>query len=526
MFFHSRVIRVLLTLIPLCLLSTTYLYLYPAFHQCHFPSTSNGAVAPFRLLAFGDPQLEGDTSLPRVPRVNVPKFSTITEYLRDRDFEHLREDIQRITSYPFKYLWYHLRYARKQIDLLGNDFYLAHIYRTLHWWSDPTHVTVLGDLLGSQWIKDEEFDTRSQRYWNRVFAGSEKVSEELLNPKVTGDYVTHREVLGEDTRWRNRVLNIAGNHDIGYAGDADEDRVARFEREFGPINGDIIFTLPLDASDNSTDSLEPSIRLIIFNSMTLDGPAYSYDLQGSTIDFINSAMIHAAPVESHDTALILLTHIPLHKEPGICVDEPLFTYLPEENGSGVKEQNFLSPDASKDAILQGLFGMHSSTEAAARGMGRHGIILTGHDHEGCDVYHYANREDGTWHAQRWTNANTSALAADDDQPGIREVTVRSMMGEFSGNAALLSAWWSRERQRWSIEVSNCRLGVQHVWWAIHSLDIAVLVLVIVALALYTIELLIPAQNKVAAADEGRMRKDTKKDNPGARHSSKTKSRKA
>jgi hypothetical protein len=260
--------------------------------------------------------------------------------------------------------------------------------------------------------------------------------------------------------------------------------------------------------------------------MTLDGPAYSYDLQGSTIDFINSAMIHAAPVESHDTALILLTHIPLHKEPGICVDEPLFTYLPEENGSGVKEQNFLSPDASKDAILQGLFGMHSSTEAAARGMGRHGIILTGHDHEGCDVYHYADREDGTWHAQRWTNANTSALAADDDQPGIREVTVRSMMGEFSGNAALLSAWWDRERERWSIEVSNCRLGVQHVWWAIHSLDIAALVLVIVALASYMIELLIPAQNKAVAANEGKSRRDTTRSNPGARQSSKTKSRKA
>src|SRR5436305_12403225 len=75
----------LLLLIPLSLVATVYLYFSPVFHLCTFPSpgissavsflstfeghigdaaASNAQMAPFRLLALGDPQLEGDTSLP------------------------------------------------------------------------------------------------------------------------------------------------------------------------------------------------------------------------------------------------------------------------------------------------------------------------------------------------------------------------------------------------------------------------------------------------------------------------------
>jgi hypothetical protein len=477
-------VRLFLPLISLCVISTTYLYLYPAFHRCQFPAPTHGEVAPFRLLAFGDPQLEGDTSLPFAPNANIPDTETLIQYLHDRDLRSFGRDLWAAVEFPIKYVWYQLRYARKHIDLLGNDYYLAHIFHTLHWWLEPTHVTVLGDLLGSQWIKDEEFERRSWRYWNRVFAGAQKVPEGRLNPNETGQYSTKSEVLGADSEWRNRVINTPGNHDIGYAGDVNEDRIARFEREFGPVNGDIIFTLPRNSTEDVETERNPSIRLVILNTMTLDGPAYSYDLYLSTIGFVNAAMTYAAPVESNDTAIVLLTHIPLHKEPGVCVDEPLFTYHDEDHGGSIKEQNFLAPGSSRDAILQGIFGMSPSATAAARGMGRHGIILTGHDHEGCDVYHFVDRENETWHAQRWTNATTPALVADEDQPGIREVTVRSMMGEFGGNAALVSAWWDEEKERWSIEVSNCRLGVQHVWWSVYVLDFIAIVVSIFTLLEY------------------------------------------
>jgi hypothetical protein len=472
-------------IIPLSVFFTAYLYSYPAVHRCQFPSTSNGQVAPFRLLTFGDPQLEGDTSLPRWPLLYLPNVTILQEQFHDGNYTEIAVDVKDVLrgglTLPIRRVWYFLKYARKRVDLLGNDFYLAHVYRALHWWMEPTHVTVVGDLLGSQWIRDEEFERRSWRFWKRVFKGSEKISDEIIDPYYSGTYTPHREMLGEEPAWSRRIINVAGNHDIGYAGDVTEERIERFEREFGPVNGEVSFFLPPGSFNATANSHPPTIRLVAFNTMTLDSPARSFDIQVETIDFINAAIGASAPVEDHHTAVILLTHIPLYKEAGICVDSPLFSYHADES---IKEQNFLSPGSSKDAILHGLYGFHPDPNMAARGMGRDGIILTGHDHEGCDVYHYADRATGEWRAQKWVNATTPNLV-EGDFPGIREVTVRSMMGAYSGNAALLSAWWDEDRSRWSIEVSNCRLGVQHVWWFVHSLNFSVVFFSVLTLIAYT-----------------------------------------
>ena len=362
---------------------------------------------------------------------------------------------------------------------------------------------MLGDLLGSQWIGDGEFGRRADRFWGRVFAGAERVPRSVLVPGAEAEgedrgagaavddvsdgpseegpsYAPREEVLGADAEaWRRRVLVVPGNHDIGYAGDITRERVERFERAFGPVNGDVVFRLPRPANGSSPSDEEepPAIRLVVLNGMNLDGPAHDYDLQRDTYEFANAVMGSLDPVGSRRTALVLLTHVPLHKDAGVCADAPFFSHHPngeegegEEPRGGVREQNMLSPGRSRDAVLQGLFGKHASADAPARGLGRDGIVLTGHDHEGCDVYHHADRGSQAWRAQRWTDANTSALVAEEDRPGLREVTVRSMMGEYGGNAALVSAWWDAEKGRWSIEVENCTLGVQHVWWSIHILD--------------------------------------------------------
>lgn len=55
----------------------------------------------------------------------------------------------------------------------------------------------------------------------------------------------------------------------------------------------------------------------------------------------------------------------------------------------------------------------------------------------------------------------------EDVPGIREVTLRSMMGEFGGWAYLVSAWFEASRSEWRFEVRKCGVGVQHWWWAGH-----------------------------------------------------------
>jgi hypothetical protein len=296
---------------------------------------------------------------------------------------------------------------------------------------------------------------------------------------------------------------VPGNHDIGYAGDITRERVERFERAFGPVNGEVVFRLPPPSNASQPDGEPPpSIRLVVLNGMNLDGPAYDQDLQRDTYEFANAIMGSLEPVGRAREALVLLTHVPLHKDVGVCVDAPFFSHHPspddeegEEPRGAVREQNMLSPGASRDAVLQGLFGLHTSADKPARGLGRPGVVLTGHDHEGCDVYHHADRDFQAWRAQRWADANTSALVADPDRPGLREVTVRSMMGEYGGNAALVSAWWNAEEGRWSIEVANCMLGVQHVWWSIHILDFAAFVLIAVGRLATLLPARVPAKLK-------------------------------
>ncbi|SMQ45022.1 unnamed protein product [Zymoseptoria tritici ST99CH_3D7] len=455
-------------LVPFALAATLYIYLYPAFKQCSFPEAHNsspnthhdaastsGHKAPFRLLALADPQLEGDTSLPSSDSPAFPNFERLLKDVekdglgvlstswRSRIEDLLHEDIVRT-----------IRGYRKRLDLWGNDRYLAHIYRAMHWWSDPTHIVVLGDLLGSQWIDDEEFSSRTRRFWNTVFKSGHVVPREITD---ANEY--HAEVLGQDPTWKNRIIAVAGNHDIGYAGDITLERMPRFEDAYGRVNWEVRFALnKLPAA--------PELRLVILNSMNLDGPAYEQDLQAESMEFLDRHLHNGDLPPS--TATILLTHIPLYKEEGVCVDGPFFDHFPEGNGRGIKEQNHLS-SATSERILEGLTGPNGNGSA---------IVLNGHDHEGCLVYHarpkagmeIINEQTPIWAAYEY-HSPEGALARHPSRTGVREVTVRSMMGDFGGNAGLVSAWWDETAGQWRFEYADCLFGVQHIWWAVHVFDV-------------------------------------------------------
>ncbi|OAL04691.1 hypothetical protein IQ06DRAFT_290731 [Phaeosphaeriaceae sp. SRC1lsM3a] len=671
----SRLLSLLsLGLLPIALLSTTWLYLYPIFHGCHFPAPN----APFRLLALGDPQLEGDSSL---PNPNAPVFPSLEYFLQDLEtrrgleakIDVLRDGAEGVLRDGKRWL----EGKRKAIDLWGNDRYLAHIVRQTKWWTAPTHVAVLGDLLGSQWITDGEFEKRAGRYWDVVMRGLEKVPERVYggeeeeemaeavevveatdkketaevrddlvdeknvdglgetkgqagNSSETGKGAEAREeidqeeqeaidaltgqaleqedrhadeqqsieltedgetqddpsttsegqveepkplrkprwggtteILGENKSWANRVINIAGNHDVGYAGDLDESRITRFEKAFGSVNWDIWFTLP--SEPNTTDT-PPALRMVILNTMNIDTPAWAYELQTETYSFMNHIITSSRDVSDKTHATVLLTHIPLEKQPGICVDSPLFNYF--EDGQGIREQNMLSEYSSK-TILQGMFGMSDYQFGAGQGLGRRGIILNGHDHEGCDVTHFI-RQDGVndacdvnmvrreeahwppptsasppkaasllapesyeispvnplakelicaapiveetpipepiktgWRAHRFPHrpysilhdsiTNTSSCTRIESSPHIREITLRSMMGDFSGHAGFLSAYFDRSKGdngEWVFEFASCGVGVQHWWWAVHSIDFALVFISVLAGLVWAIENLV------------------------------------
>ena len=521
-------------LVPLAIASTLYLYLYPVFHGCAFPLPSrdpkeafketkklhwpyyepqaNGTsteLAPFRLLALGDPQLEGDTSIPTQIYGYLPHLKSIAKHLAfHTEHSSLRERIRMTlhdtVDFFFEDIPNIVESIRKRIDLFGNDFYLAHVYRTMHWWTQPTHVTVLGDLVGSQWIDDDEFARRGRRFWNRTFKGGERLADELAQ-YPSDDYNISGVLDGsaEEEIWAKRILNVAGNHDIGYAGDLTEERMERFERVFGKANYELRFELPvLDPELNATiiddetnpDSLrlQPELRIIVLNDMNLDTPAKSSVLQDATYSFINSVIGNSHSVDYKGTFTIMLTHIPTYKPAGVCVDDPFFDFFSAEEGGGVKEQYLLSADASK-GFYEGIFGVSANTDAPGNGNGRPGLILNGHDHAGCDTYHFVNHTNGTgpedrpWQHKLWQDAQAEGLPSKIGLPGRREITVRSMMGDFGGNAGLLSLWFDFESWEWRYEYADCRLGRPPFWWLVHTLDLSIVLFVMTYAAVVVME---------------------------------------
>ncbi|TAQ86886.1 hypothetical protein B7494_g4773 [Chlorociboria aeruginascens] len=516
MFLVSVLRNALFVLLPLSLISSSYLYLYPLFHLCVFPSPEQDGpsayvntlrqhflpsrynptkVAPFRLLSLGDPQLEGDSSIPDPIAATFPNWSNfwkdalLLDGTRHNPRQRLRHSLHDLIDFCLDDIPKALQVYRKRLDHIGNDYYLGHIYRTLHWWTDPTHVTVLGDLVGSQWIDDDEFEHRGWRFWNRVFKHGEKVSDELASHPSSN--FNHTIILGHNAdRWKRRIINVAGNHDIGYAGDLSQDRMDRFMRVFGNPNYELRFQLPINlanvaSNSNSSTILDehnldrdiPEIRIVVFNDMNLDTPVSSQDLQDETYAFLNEVITTSHDVDRQALFTLVLTHIPLYKGAGICVDGPFFDFFNGEFDNGVKEQNHLSLDASK-GFLEGIYGLNANPEAPGQGLGRNGLILTGHDHEGCDTYHYINQssdaEEKQWQATPWSAAQNEAIISQPGIPGLREITVRSMMGDFAGNAGLLSLWFDEAEWEWKFEFANCRLGKQHLWWVVHVLDLITL----------------------------------------------------
>lgn len=525
-------------LLPLSVALTIYLYLYPIFNGCAFPlppgqnhATAASAdagrvaflettkahwhlaagtagnstifvpsrpIAPFRLLALGDPQLEGDTSIPTDYLGTLPHLKSFIRHATFRSShsslrQRIRRSLHDLVDVFLEDAFHLIKSLRKRLDLVGNDFYLAHIYRTVRWWTRPTHVTVLGDLLGSQWVDDKEFYRRAGRYWDRVFRGAERVPDDVAAYPADEYDVTG--ILGggpfnESTAWSSRIINVVGNHDIGYAGDINENRAKRFERAFGKVNYELRFELPLtnpslaetlfnDEKNPNRDSdrLIPELRIVVLNDMNLDTPAASSKLQDDTYSFVNAVINTAAAVEFKGQFTVVLTHIPLYKPEGVCVDDPFFDF--HGHDGTLKEQNQLSAAASK-GFLEGILGMSGDTNAAAGGRGRRGIILNGHDHEGCDTWHYINQtaadlDERGWEVKRWRQATAAGIVGQAGLPGAREITVRSMMGDFGGNAGLLSIWFDEASWEWKAEYATCPLGRQHFWWAVHVLDLIVVV---------------------------------------------------
>lgn len=300
---------------------------------------------------------------------------------------------------------------RTKIDIWGNDYYLAHIYKVLVQFLEPTHVSIMGDLISSQWISNKEFYEREQRFSKKIF---------------------RKDILLKNTHF----FNICGNHDIGYAGEMTKERVDRFEKLYGSVN--------------FVNYYPEGYRIVVLNSLAIDGPGWENIYYDQTLKFL-----HSLKKEEYKGPTILLTHVPMYKESGICKDGPLFNYYGSEYRNVLKEQNQLSQESTK-MVLECVFNLEYG-----------GVILTGHDHDGCVIEYEHNKTE--WiiiNSKSGYRVTKSTIIG----PKILEATVRSMMGEFGGNAGLLSASIDQKNQ-WMFNYRLCPFHVQHLWWATQVITI-------------------------------------------------------
>ncbi|KAK6200504.1 calcineurin-like phosphoesterase-domain-containing protein [Scheffersomyces amazonensis] len=353
----------------------------------------------------------------------------------------------------------------KRLDNYGNDYYLGHIYSVMQSRLNPSHVAVMGDLFSSQWIHDSEFYNRTNRFVERLFPRPLEYKKNVVETYEKHEDYDWRAWLDQEVnmdpvdRFKSRVyndvydwfnhsakypnfynplfINLTGNHDIGYSGDATWQHMARFHHLFGQNNYVI----------NYNKGTPEEWRIVILDSLTLEGPALQEEFLNYTWSFLNNLNDIENPTFKGST--ILMTHIPFYKKEGLCRDGPEHKYYvdnerePYKNGK-LRSQNHLAYDVSQK-ILNIVF---PNTD-------KEGIILTGHDHEGCDDYY--NLINGEWIA--------SKEKINKERESIREIVVRSMMGDFNGQTGILTGHFDYASKFWKFEFSYCSFTVQHWWWA-------------------------------------------------------------
>lgn len=376
----------------------------------------------FRMLAFGDPQINGN--------------------------------------------WASTKYI-KRFDNYGNDHYLGHIYKTMSKRLRPSHVAIMGDQFSSQWIADSEFYNRTYRFVERLFTRDSEYKQTVLDTwRKHEDYdwwtwLQEEQQLSDAERFAGRsytdiydwchpdraepnfdnplFINLTGNHDIGYSGDATWQHMARFHLLFGQNNYVLYY--------NRGTAKE--WRLVVLDSLTLEGPALQEEFRQFTWSFLDKLNETNADFQG---STVLLTHIPLFKAEGLCTDGPRHVYYvdyknePYKNGL-LRSQNHLLQDSSQKVL-----------DIVFPNVDKEGIVLTGHDHVGCDSWYSCL--DGQW------------VASKDKQPSnrshVREVVVRAMMGEYGGQTGLFTGTFN-EDVGWLYAFLYCSFTVQHLWWVLKIL---------------------------------------------------------
>jgi hypothetical protein len=330
------------------------------------------------------------------------------------------------------------------------DRYIARAFRLLQNRLYPDSTIFLGDLFdgGREWSTldsvspEERWRKYGEMFWLKEYR---RFTRMFFDPWLQAGVVS---ASSESSR-REILTHLPGNHDLGFATGIQLPVRNRYNAFFGEGNrvdilGNHTFvsidsvSLSAKVKDGASESIwQPAQSFLddfpsVMNRAVLKherqrGHAYSRDRYEHTVvegdDLQSATLPQPQQRQTHLYPSILLTHVPLYRDPGtpcgplrerwpqsLSADgEPLA--VDERNAIRVAEgyqyQNVLHPDISKDIT--------SKLENLS-------YAFSGDDHDYCEVVHHRYPSGGG---------------------GIREITVKSIswaMGVRKPGFQLLSLW--------------------------------------------------------------------------------------
>ncbi|KAG0343690.1 hypothetical protein BG004_005072, partial [Podila humilis] len=215
-----RTLTVILLTATLAAVVSTLALLNYARISCHWKWPSQDSFV--RMVVMADPQMEGDAKIKR-----LGKRAHVDLAFNDAYMHHIYRSMMSPTWSPLYSFWSLISPTLDSVRLPRHDTNSIEENSVSSWFRPPTiptQVVILGDLFSSQWIDNAEFDVRLKRY-QTIF------TDPLETMSFTFPFVQ----FADGTKMPE-MINITGNHDIGYGYDISQERIVRWEEAFGKSN--------------------------------------------------------------------------------------------------------------------------------------------------------------------------------------------------------------------------------------------------------------------------------------------------
>ena len=352
------------------------------------------------------------------------------------------------------------------------DLYMRKSFQQIQNTLAPESVFFLGDLFdgGREWStgtgdggedfsQDKRWKKYDSKFWLKEYG---RLSRIFFDPWLHGQAKGWE---GQQGR-RKLIAQLPGNHDLGLGNGVRIPVRKRFQAYFGngnridvignhtfvsldtvslsakgqidPATGSLESLGIREGQEHSKDVWEPVEQFLYTakteKARTIDRELrvryglFENDVQDHSVLELDNSGAHTIPIQSErstDMPSVVLTHVPLYREPGTPCG-PLRERFPPSKSNAGSSETPMKDDANSIHLQAGEQYQNVLTSAASNEIldlvGDVSHVFSGDDHDYCDLIHHG-----------YTSRNG----------GIREITVKSIswaMGVRKPGVVLLSLW--------------------------------------------------------------------------------------